>query len=127
VRKSNEFNYYPESLNSTGPLRRVGSAFSMKFSQSTLSNNLSAISNERYYIKPFDFKRGKLNSEYKEKELIEWLDGMELSEMANPLLNEGFDVQSLIEELRPNIELLKEAGVSLEGNIFRILVKVEID
>jgi hypothetical protein len=33
----------------------------------------------------------------------------------------------MIEELKPNYELLKEAGIQLDADIFKILVKVEID
>lgn len=51
-----------------------------------------------------------------------------MSEDIGPkLIEEGFDLPSLIEELRPNYELLKEAGIELDSDVFKILVKVEID
>lgn len=57
----------------------------------------------------------------------EWLCHMELGQYTNNFINEGFDVKTLIEDMKPNEELLKEVGLRKEGHIIRVLVKIEID
>lgn len=58
----------------------------------------------------------------------EWLGIMQISEdEVCKLIDEGFDVQNLVEELLPTPDLLWEAGLRNDSDIFRILVKVEID